>query len=337
MGLIGASLALALRGKYRIVGVDSDKSTCDYALKHGIVEEIRTIESLRGVDCVIVCTPLKVLRDTVLRVYEAVGDGALITDAGSVKGNLLSLPGRIVGGHPMAGTEHSGIAHAKPHLFEHAYYCVVPYENSRSQDVETVCEIARAAGAEPVIISPIEHDEAVAAYSHAPHIAAYALSASAIGESATLAGSGFSDCTRIALSDPDFWAEVCRLNRENTLSALDKYISELNGMREALRGEDYGLLREKMRSANIKRKNLSLAREFDSSLTLTVDVLDEVGSIGAVTAAVMKAGVNIANIRILDSREGAPGALMLEFATRRDSAAAIKALVSAGYAVSGGN
>lgn len=334
LGLIGASLALALRGKYRVAGCSRSRATERYALERGIVDEIRPVDRLKGVSCVVVCTPLSALRDTVKQVYDVVGDESIITDVGSVKGLLCGLPGRIVGGHPMAGTEHSGINAAKRHLFENAVYCVVPYPQSRSQDVEFVKELARAAKAKPLEISAEKHDRLVAYYSHMPHMAAYALSGTAIGEDVSIAGSGFMDSTRVACSDPDFWTEVFRLNRDNTLSALDGYISVLNDMRGMLADNDYSALNSALADACSRRKTLAAARVADSGHTVTVDVLDEVGSLGAVASLLAESGANIANIGILDSREGIGGALVLSFTTPRDASLARKALTAAGYCVS---
>lgn len=333
LGLIGASLALALRDKYHIVGCSRSRKTEEYALSRGMAHEICPIDKLRGVDCVVVCTPLWVLKDTVKAVYESVGDSAIITDVGSVKGILKGMPGRIVGGHPMAGTEHSGIEAAKEHLFENACYCIVPYENSANKDVEFVTEIARAVRAKPILLTCEEHDRLAADFSHMPHAAAYALAETSVGDNVSIAGSGFMDCTRIAGSDPDFWTEVFKLNRDNVLCSLNSYMSELNKMRKLMEKGDYDALKEILKSAQSKRNKLAAARSADSDLSLSVDVKDEVGSIGAVASLLMRGGVSIANIRILDSREGVGGALMLEFPTVYDAKAAKAALKDAGYAV----
>ncbi len=333
LGLIGGSLALALKERYYVIGCSKNPQTEQYALKCGMVDEIRPISKLKGVDSVIVCTPLSVLKETVRKVYAVVGDSAVITDVGSVKGLLKGEKGRIVGGHPMAGTENSGIAAAKPHLFENAYYCIVPYENSAPADVEFVTRIAAAVKAKPVALSAEEHDLLAAKYSHMPHMCAYALSESVIGGNLSIAGSGFMDSTRIACSDPEFWTEVFRLNRLNTLTVLDSFMSALGDMRDKLESEDYAGLRERIIRARDKRVELSAARNIESDYALTADVKDEVGSIGAVTALLVRGGVSIKNMNILNSREGVGGALRLEFASLHDSQIARRILSDAGYSV----
>ena len=334
LGLIGASLALALKERYRITGCSRSPKTEAYALSHGIVHEIRPLSDLRGVDCVVVCTPLQTVRATIEKVYAVVGESAIITDVGSVKGFLCGMSGRIVGGHPMAGTEHSGIKAAKKHLFENATYCVVPYRNSAPQDVEFVCSLAKSAGARPVRMSADTHDSLAADFSHMPHMSAYALAASAIGEDCSVAGSGFSDCTRIACSDPDFWTEVFRLNRANVLRSLNEFASELSAMRALLEKEDYDSLKTALAHAQKKRLALAAARSGEPECSLTVDVRDEVGSIGGVVDLLAGERIGISNLHIVNSREGESGALMLEFSTRSDTCAAKNVLAAAGYAVS---
>ncbi len=332
LGLIGASLALSLRRKYRIIGCETDEPTRAYALAHGVVDELRPLCDVAGVTAVIVCTPLSVLRETVTAAYDAVGESAVITDVGSVKGILKGLAGRIVGGHPMAGTEHSGIEAAKEHLFENATYCVVPYENSREEDVRFVSSLARAVRAKPLVLSPEAHDEAAANFSHMPHMVAYALMAAA-DDDTRMAGSGFIDSTRIAGSDPVFWTEVLRRNRANVLASLARYERELSTLHALLRQERYDELGAQLHAARKKRLALADTRQ-NTALSLTVDVRDEVGSIGAVTQLLRHHSVNIADIRILDSREGVGGVLQLRFETQHDAQAARAALTTAGYTFS---
>ena len=333
LGLIGASLALALKDKYYIVGCEPDAQSAGYALLHGIVDEIRPLEEVDGVSHVFVCTPLTVLKQTVIKAYDAVKDGAIITDVGSVKGILCGLKGRIVGGHPMAGTEHSGIAAAKRHLFENAYYCIVPYADTSESDVRSVEDIVRYIKAKPIRLTPEMHDKEAADFSHMPHIAAYALAQTSIKEGIAIAGSGFMDSTRIASSSPAFWTEVFKMNRANVLRSFDEYLDVLHSVRELLGKEDYENLNKLLSSAQSKRKSLDFQTASDSQTAVTIDVKDEIGSIGAVASLLIKSGVNIGNIRILDSREGVGGALKLEFETCRDAAVARRVLTESGYTI----
>lgn len=323
LGLIGGSIALNLKKVCRVIGVESDEETAAYALGNGFVDEVRPLEDIRGADAVLLCTPVETLRSMAARVYSVVGESALISDVGSVKSTLENASGRVVGGHPMAGSEKGGIRASKEHLFENAYYCVVPYAHSREEDVRSVEALARFLRATPVRIGSAEHDRQAAALSHAPHLAAYALCESALHDGAT-PGSGFLDTTRIASGDPAFWTAVCALNRENVLSALSDYAKVLDGYRALLQNEDYEGLRSALERARQKRT----AYPAHPSLSLTVDVKDEVGSIGKVTDALRSAGIGIANLCVLHSREGVGGALRIDFYTVADTERAKAALAA---------
>lgn len=260
LGLIGASLSMALRPFYHVAGCSRRRETEAYALEHGVIDEVRPVEKMRGVQCVAVCTPLKSLRQTVQEVYAAVGDSAIITDVGSVKSVLEGLDGRIVGGHPMAGNERNGIYAAKADLFAGATYCVVPYADSTESDVAFVEQMAAVTGAHPWRISAQDHDRMAAMFSHMPHLSAYALCSAVRMDEGRIAGSGFIDSTRIAASDPDFWTEVFRLNRDNVLKAADEYGRALDALRTLLYNEDYDGLRAALERAQGNRKELMRCR-----------------------------------------------------------------------------
>lgn len=323
LGLIGGSVALNLHRVCKVVGVDDDPDACAYALANGMADEVRTLANIGDADAVILCTPLDALAPCAEDVFRTVGERALITDVGSVKSVLQNAKGRVVGGHPMAGSEKGGIRAAKAHLFENAYYCVVPYAHSREEDVQSVEQLARFLRATPVRMTCDEHDKQAAALSHAPHLAAYALSESALHDGAA-AGTGFLDTTRIAGSDPAFWTAVCRVNRQNVLSALADYMQTLDDYRALLQNEDYTALQSALASA--RQKRLSVLHP--SSLSVTVDVKDEVGSIERVTDALAKAGIGIADLRVLRSREGVGGALQIDFYTAADAEKAKAALAA---------
>ena len=113
LGLIGGSIASALKKQgYRVVGVENDPDVSAFALRNGIVDEIGGIEALRGAETVFVCVPVGRTRETVEKIAAVVGNETLVTDVASVKGEMKGVGGRFVGGHPMAGTEKSGIAAA---------------------------------------------------------------------------------------------------------------------------------------------------------------------------------------------------------------------------------
>ncbi len=326
LGLIGGSLAMTLKSKgYTVLGVEKDVEALSYAQNNNVIDKACTIEELRGCEIVFVCVPVAAVPSVCESVYSVVGDEAIITDVASVKGILKSARGRIVGGHPMAGTEKSGIAAAKAHLFENAFYVVVPYESSRAEDVEYVKSLAREMKANPIVMSAKEHDERVSKISHLPHLAAYALVNSALSDDG-FTGTGFMDTTRIASSDAGFWAKISLLNRENLLADMDVYQRELDKIRKAIDKEDESALRAILEKAQDKRKSLSLKRVYLSEYTLDVDVRDEIGSIHRISKLLADNEINISGIQIINSREGIGGALRISVAAEKDYEKAVKLL-----------
>lgn len=316
LGLIGGSIALSLNKKYEVIGMSRTPDTVEYALKEGMISSVaRSYADFNGCKAVFVCVPLVRVQDEVKAVYEALGDSAVITDVGSVKGMLIGQPGRIIGGHPMAGTEQSGIRAAKENLFENAYYILVDY-NGHPGDLEYIAGLAKDMGALPRIMTAEEHDKLVAKISHLEHVAVYSLVNSALDGEDEIVGSGFMDITRIASSAPDFWNTVVRLNRNNVIEEMDKFIAGLTALRNDIAaGKD---ITPVFAQAKEKRDKLTYRKKFLSSYTLYVDVADIKGAIVNVLAKLAEAGISISNLTVVHSREGLGGALRLEFKDERD-------------------
>ncbi len=310
LGLIGGSIALALREKYDVKGMSRNPDTVKYALDAGMISSVAdTYSDFTDCVAVIVCTPLALVEKTVKDVLAAVGDKTIVTDVGSVKGMLCGIKGRIIGGHPMAGTEQSGIRAAKERLLENAYYILVDY-NGNPGDLEVIRNVVLACGAVPVVMTAEEHDRLVAKISHLEHMAAYSLVSSAMTGDEEIVGSGFTDTTRIASSDPSFWNTVARLNRDNLVREMDGYIATLSSLRNDIAaGRDVTPV---LAAAKEKRDKLRYKKRFMTDYVLYVDVPDCVGSIVGVLGKLADAGISISNLTVMHSREGAGGALRLE-------------------------
>lgn len=326
LGLIGGSIASALKKQgCRVVGVENDPDVSAFALSGGIVDEIGGVEALRGSEAVFVCVPLGVTREATEKIIAAVGDETLVTDVASVKGMMTGVGGRFVGGHPMAGTEKSGIAAARAHLFENAFYAVVPYENTSEADVKYMCELVRSFGAKPVVMSAAEHDGRASEVSHLPHIIAYALTGYAL-KADGFAGTGFTDTTRIAASDPGLWTDVAFLNRDNLLRDMRGYEKEFSKYVTALENGDREGLRGLIAAAREKREALTLRRVYQNEYTLDLDVKDRPGAIAKVSELLAENGVNISGIQIINSREGVGGALRIAIRSEAEYEAAKRLL-----------
>lgn len=321
LGLIGGSIAEALRDEYDVIGFDTDSATCEYAKNHGICRTVADLSAMRGCSVIFVCVPVSATERVLESVYGAVGESAIISDVASVKTPFSHAKGRYVGGHPMAGTELGGIQAAKPHLFQNAYWCIT----GSGADADTVRSIVKAFGAIPVDISAEEHDRAVSKYSHAPHAIAYALAAAAItGDAAPIAGSGFLDTTRIAKSDAGFWSDVLYLNRQNVIEDIRAVTAQLQKIETMLNSDDRAALIEYLDAA--RKKRLALDRIDLGGATVYVDLVDRVGEFERVTGVVARAGINVKSIALVPGREGTAGALRLEFENESDAQAAKTAL-----------
>ena len=255
-GLIGTSLALALRQSelrnLELVGTDYDSGARNGAQKRGAFHKVenRLQPAVEGADVVVLATPVMGMRDLMETIGPELSKDAVLTDVGSSKRTVIEwaeeiLPDKtqFVGGHPMAGRETPGPAHATADLFTGKPYCIVPNAYAREQAVSTVTTMAEAVGAKPFFISADEHDSFVAAVSHLPFMMSVALmqtvSKSANWDDiAQLASSGFRDLSRLASGDTVMHRDISITNREPIISWLDSYIRELYEIRNLLKDED---------------------------------------------------------------------------------------------------
>ncbi len=340
LGLIGGSLALALKRKsrqYNIVGVDRSADALEYAMSEGIVNLGSTdLKILKGCEVIFVATDVDQVGKVIGEVYAVVGKSAIITDAASIKGVIeKGLPEgiRFVGGHPMAGSEKGGIREAKAHLFENARYFLAKPGYVSESDYDEVFSLVSAIGAIPCAVSAEEHDRIASAVSHLPHMAAFALCHAAVRdvEYARAAGGGLKDMTRVAASQPDFWVNVARLNKSVLLDSLDSYQEILGQVREMIAGGRDAELKEFFQEAAEKRAQIDSPSAVHF---INVDVADRPNAIARVTRILGSRDINIKNIAILNSREGAGGALLIAFDSKEGASEAEKLLTKKKYAVS---
>lgn len=250
VGLIGGSIGLALRQRglaERVIGVGRRQSSLRTARRIGAVTNT-TVDLAKGVadaELVVVCSPVAKIVEHVRQSAEACPDGSLITDAGSTKQAIVeSLDGclprgcRFLGSHPVAGSEKSGAAHASPDLFEGRVTILTPTKNTRAEDFDLLTQFWSSLGSVVLQMPAEEHDRALALTSHLPHALAAALTACQTEAYFRFAGTGLLDTTRVAGGDPELWSQIFIQNRENVLSAIETFTTELNSLREALRDGD---------------------------------------------------------------------------------------------------
>lgn len=270
LGLIGGSIGLALASAHAansIAGWDPNSETLSAALSRGAITEVcdGPEEVVIGADLVVICAPIPEIVPLVRQIAASLGPSTVVTDVGSAKGRIVReaddiIGGAFIGGHPMAGSELSGISAASPHLFRQAAWAITQTDNSEMGALDRVVQLAGHCGSHTVFCSPAEHDEYIAYFSHLPHILAYGLSKSAghphIAQGAELAAGSFRDGTRVAKSDPEQWAEILLENRAYAAEALGSFLGWSSRVRGALVRGDRDALANLLADAHRARMGL---------------------------------------------------------------------------------
>jgi len=274
VGLIGGSFALALReagAVGSVVGIDSDPANLERALSLGIIDESATDSrsAVSDADVVFVAVPACSISSVVREIATVLAPGCIVTDAGSVKAAIVRecealIPSgcSFIGGHPIAGTEHSGAAAAFAELFKGRRCVLTPGTQSNATALLTVSSLWRAAGAEVCCMEAEHHDRIFAEISHLPHAVAYALvhavgTADVEGENVlSYSAGGFKDFTRIASSDPVMWRDIALMNRDALLASIDGFSVSLAELRNRIDRRDQTGLTEFFTRAKLFRDNL---------------------------------------------------------------------------------
>ncbi len=206
-------------------------------------------DAARGASVVVVAAPVDRIVPLIKQVAPALAPGALVTDVGSVKGEIARLGAaaladraHFVGAHPMAGSEKTGWEHSTAGLFEHRTCFVTPLKETAAPAVQGVVKFWHDLGAEVVTVDPDQHDEIVAHISHLPQVLASTLCSFLAKKNPAWrnhAGGGLRDTTRIAASDPQLWRTILEQNRDEVLRALRQFEDELHGFQTALANRDY--------------------------------------------------------------------------------------------------
>lgn len=252
LGLMGTSLALGLKKRNQPVRINAfarREETRTQALEQGVADAVFAdpCDAVREADIVVICVPIWTIAKLAESVVPALKPGAVVTDVGSTKSELLKIMQPLfkasaacfIGSHPIAGSEKTGIEAGNPDLYEGRLTVVCPSEEVPMEADRAVCEMWRNAGSEVVEMSPQEHDAMLASTSHLPHMVAAALARSvADGEPAYKAdycGTGFKDTTRVASGSADMWVDIIDTNRVALENELNRFHDELWGLIQVLR------------------------------------------------------------------------------------------------------
>jgi len=253
-GLLGGSVALAAKERRiaKRVVIWARRSEVRHALVDAKLGDavMETAEAAsQGASLVVVAAPVDAIVPLIREIAGSLPAGAIVTDVGSVKGEIArqghaALKGRahFVGSHPMAGSEKTGWKHGAADLFEDRTCFVTPLKNTDAQATATVAKFWSDLGAKVVTVDPATHDRIVAHISHLPQILASSLCAFLAGEDQSwrnFAGNGLRDTTRIAGSNPELWRTILDQNRAEVLGALQGYQAELAKLEKALADKDW--------------------------------------------------------------------------------------------------
>ena len=251
-GLIGGSIAMALRSRYpgtKISAWARNEEALNDLTSRGLADSVSTdpAAAVEAADLVVLCTPVDSMEGLARSMAPGLSATAVITDAGSVKACVVDqltpiLGGSYVGAHPMAGSERAGLGAAREDLFEGAPCLVTPSRESAQSALGKVRGFWQDLGCAVTIMSPVEHDRLVARLSHLPHALAYALMNLVIDTlpegSQQLAGGSFRDATRVAASNPELWTGILTSNGPEVAAALREMSKLLKSMATAIGDEN---------------------------------------------------------------------------------------------------
>lgn len=272
VGLIGGSLARACRDGIagRVIGLDADQTHLQQAVALGLVDQVADLPAgVEGADLVVVAVPVGAIAGVVRKIAPYLTAGSIVTDVGSVKGDLVAEveaeipPGRIyVAGHPVAGTERSGPTAATPALFQGSLCVLTPTSRTPEEAVRKVTRLWERLGSRVLLLDPYRHDQIFALVSHLPHVVAYALmnaltcDAEGGDELLRFSAGGLHDFTRIAASDPVMWRDILIRNRRDVLESIARFRKVLQRFEEMIRAQDGVRLTEEFQRAKEVREQL---------------------------------------------------------------------------------
>jgi len=256
-GLIGSSIARGIKKNKlatKIVSSNRSNSTNKKVIRLKIVNEASsdTRKIVKGSDLVIIASPLSSYKNIILKIKSSLKNGAILTDVGSVKKNVISLiekniPKNVswISSHPIAGTEESGPESGFSELFKNRWCILTPSKKSKSKDVKLLEKFWQKLGSKVDVMNVKQHDYILSITSHMPHLIAYNIVNTTLKikkkkdrNIVKYSAGGLRDFTRIAASNPIMWRDIFIQNRENTSKMIDKFIENLKDLKKAIKSKN---------------------------------------------------------------------------------------------------
>jgi 3-phosphoshikimate 1-carboxyvinyltransferase len=256
LGLIGCSWVKALKiakSVGTVSGFDRNLDSMQKALQVGLIDDYSLdIHSVvEGADLVIVSVPILAVAEVLEQIKNSLTDKTILTDVGSVKGNIAKDVTAVLGedfdrfvlGHPIAGSERSGVSAADEYLFKNHKIILTPEKRTSADALDMVIDAWKVTGGKVELMTVQHHDEVLAATSHLPHLLAYSLVDTLANDEVNndifnYAAGGFRDFTRIASSSPIMWRDIFVGNKDEVLKALDLFTADLQKLRDVVAAED---------------------------------------------------------------------------------------------------
>jgi len=271
VGLIGGSLARALRAGGavgEVVGCGRSAANLERAVELGVIDRFSQdpAQSVQGADMVFIAVPLGAMRDTFSAIKDHLSGNSVVTDGGSAKGSVVAdaeaafgrVPACLVPGHPIAGTERSGVEASFAELYRNRRIILTPLPETAPDALDRVTRMWQTCGAQVTNMDVAHHDEILAATSHLPHMLAFGLvdALARMRENDEIfryAAGGFRDFTRIASSNPVMWRDICIANREALGEMLSKFSDEMADFADTIRRGDGDHLLDIFQRAKLAR------------------------------------------------------------------------------------
>ena len=334
-GLIGGSIARALKAHLPECPTltayqysDKPSTSLTLALKDQVLDRVTTkLSEFATCDMIFLCAPVQKNIEYLSLLKDIIHPDCLLTDVGSVKGNIheavadLGLEHCFIGGHPMTGSEKTGYENSSILLLENAYYILTPTKETSDSTLEEYTSLVKTMGSIPIVLDPAEHDEITAAISHVPHIIAAQLvnliqhAGPLEPKMRLLAAGGFKDITRIASSSPEIWEHICMSNKTSICNMLTRYQESLEEAKKMILSENKEDLYHMFDIAGIYRDAIpaKVKGVLITPYELYVDIKDETGALALLATLLSLHGISIKNIGIIHNREFEQGVLRIEF------------------------
>jgi prephenate dehydrogenase len=346
VGLIGGSIALAARERLEaeVSGFDASADALSAAVARGALDAAfdDVGEACAGASAVFVAVPVGVLPAVVDAALSAAPGDCVVSDVGSTKRGVAAAhrDPRFVGGHPLAGAENAGVAHARADLFDGATWYLTPGTNTSGVLYERLHRLLHGLGARPMAIEPETHDTILATVSHLPHVLANVLVSQAAdalaagGERLPATGPSFRDATRVAGAPSAIWTDIYLANRDALVAEIDSTLARLTDVRAALAAPDRSAIEAWNETAAEDRRRLLESQLAGGPLfELRASVPNRPGVVAELALSLGRAGVNITDMALYPAADMNDGVVALWISGEEPARRAVELIGRLGFPV----